>query len=144
MLAKPVIKGIILVVVFLMMIFSSIPSMFFEEPVDTADNTGPQAVYQPFKDYDLQAYQEDIEKDFQQRIAGGEFSAYDHVTYTYSFLPSEETFLAEVQEACVLIIAMFEIQTDDWRKASFDHFKAAVDSVNFWNDTVEVEKGMLP
>lgn len=39
-LAKPVIKGIILVVVFLMMIFSSIPSMFFEEPVDTADNTG--------------------------------------------------------------------------------------------------------
>ena len=140
MLAKPVIKGIILVVVFLMMIFSSIPSMFFEEPVDTADNTGPQAVYQPFKDYDLQAYQEDIEKDFQQRIAGGEFSAYDHVTYTYSFLPSEETFLAEVQEACVLIIAMFEIQTDDWRKASFDHFKAAVDSVNFWNDTVEVEK----
>ena len=140
MLAKPVIKGIILVVVFLMMIFSSIPSMFFEEPVDTADNTGPQAVYQPFKDYALQAYQEDIEKDFQQRIAGGEFSAYDHVTYTYSFLPSEETFLAEVQEACVLIIAMFEIQTDDWRKASFDHFKAAVDSVNFWNDTVEVEK----
>lgn len=140
MLAKPVIKGIILVVVFLMMIFFSIPSMFFEEPVDTADNTGPQAVYQPFKDYALQAYQEDIEKDFQQRIAGGEFSAYDHVTYTYSFLPSEETFLAEVQEACVLIIAMFEIQTDDWRKASFDHFKAAVDSVNFWNDTVEVEK----
>lgn len=139
-LAKPVIKGIILVVVFLMMIFSSIPSMFFEEPVDTADNTGPQAVYQPFKDYALQAYQEDTEKDFQQRIAGGEFSAYDHVTYTYSFLPSEETFLAEVQEACVLIIAMFEIQTDDWRKASFDHFKAAVDSVNFWNDTVEVEK----
>lgn len=62
-----------------MMIFSSIPSMFFEEPVDTADNTGPQAVYQPFKDYDLQAYQEDIEKDFQQRIAGGEFSAYVHV-----------------------------------------------------------------
>ena len=65
-----------------MMIFSSIPSMFFEEPVDTADNTGPQAVYQPFKDYALQAYQEDTEKDFQQRIAGGEFSAYDHVTYT--------------------------------------------------------------
>ena len=50
------------------MIFSSIPSMFFEEPVDTADNTGPQAVYQPFKDYALQAYQEDTEKDFQKRL----------------------------------------------------------------------------
>lgn len=147
LLAKLVIKGIIVAVLFLLMVFSSIPSMFFEQPVDTADNSGPQAVYQQFKDYALQAYQkeienrkQDIEEDFQRRIASGEFSEYDHVTYSYSFIPTEEAFLAEVHEACVLIIAMFEIQTDDWRKASFDHFKAAVDSVNFWNDTVEVEK----
>ena len=59
---------------------------------------------------------------------------------SYSFIPSEAQFLSEVQEASVLIIAMFEIHTDDWRKASFDHFKSAVDSVNFWDRTVEVEK----
>lgn len=35
--------------------------MFFEQPVDTADNSGPQAVCQQFKDYALQAYQKEIE-----------------------------------------------------------------------------------
>lgn len=147
LLAKPVIKGVIVVVFFLVMVFSSIPSMFFEEPVDMADNTGPETVYQQFKAYVREAYEKDIqnqkrkiEADFEARIASGEFSGYDHVTYTYTFDPAEEIFLAEVQEACVLIIAMFEIHTDDWREASFEHFKRAVDSINFWHDIVETEK----
>ena len=147
LLVKPLVKGLIVIVVFLVAIFSSIPSMFFEKPVDMADNSGPEAVYQEFKDYVMQAYRQeidnrkrDIEDDFQARIRAGEFSEYDHVTFSYSFIPSEQAFLSEVREACVLIIAMFEIHTDDWRKASFDHFKAAVDSVNFWDRTVEVEK----
>ena len=146
-LAKPLVKGAIVIIVFLVAVFSSIPSMFFEEPVDMADSSGPQAVYQQFKDYVLQAYQQEIdnrkqeiEEDFQARRSSGEFSEYDHVTMSYSFIPSEAQFLSEVQEASVLIIAMFEIHTDDWRKASFDHFKSAVDSVNFWDRTVEVEK----
>lgn len=121
--------------------------MFFEEPVDMADNTGPEMVYGQFKDYVREAYEKDIqhqkqkiEADFEARIASGKFSGYDHVTYTYTFDPVEEAFLAEVQEACVLIIAMFEIHTDDWRESSFAHFKRAVDSVNFWHDIVETEK----
>lgn len=147
LLAKPVIKGVIVIVVFLVMVFSSIPSMFFEKPVDMADNTGPEMVYRQFKDYVREAYEKDIENqkrrieaDFEERIAGGEFSGYDHVTYTYTFDPTEEAFLAEVQEACVLIVAMFEIHNDDWREASFEHFKRAVDSVNFWHDIVKTEK----
>lgn len=146
-LAKPVIRGIIVIVVFLVMVFSSIPSMFFEEPEDMASNAGPQTVYQQFKDYVQKAYEGEIEKgkqeietDFQKRIDSGEFSEYDHVTYSYSFDPTEDAFLGEVREACVLIIAMFEIHTDDWRKASFEHFKRAVNSVNFWNDIVITEK----
>lgn len=145
--AKPLMKGIIVIVVFLFMAFSSLPSMLFEQPVDTADNAGPMAVYQQFKDYVQSAYEQEIEKrkeeieqDFERRINSGEFSEYDHVTYTYYFDPTEAAFLSEVREACVLIIAMFEIHTDDWREASFDHFKAAVDSVNFWNDIVLTEK----
>ena len=145
--AKPLIKGIIVIVVFLFMAFSSLPSMLFEQPVDTADNAGPMAIYQQFKDYVQSAYEQEIEKrkeeieqDFERRINSGEFSEYDHVTYTYYFDPTEAAFLSEVREACVLIIAMFEIHTDDWREASFDHFKAAVDSVNFWNDIVLTEK----
>lgn len=147
LLAKPLIKGIIVLVVFLVMIFTSIPSMFFENPVDMADNTGPESLYQQFKDYVQQAYEKEIEKrkqeiedDFQDRISSGEFSEYDHVTYTYSFDPAESVFLEEVREACVLIVTMFEIHTDDWRDASFDHFKKAVDSVNFWHGIVEAEK----
>ena len=147
LLAKPVIKAIIVIVVFLMMVFASLPSMFFEQPVDMADNTGPETVYQQFKVYVQQAYEQEmekrkleIEKEFEARVAAGEFSAYDHVTFDYTFDPGEDTFLAEVREACVLIIAMFEIHTDDWRQATFDHFKKAVDSVNFWHDIVETEK----
>ncbi len=112
-----------------------------------ADNSGPQAVYQKFKDYVMEAYKEeienrkkDIERDFRRRIASGEFSSYYHVEYSYSFDPAEEAFLAEVRESCVLIIAMFEVQTDDWRKASLDHFQKAVDSVRFWQGVVETEK----
>lgn len=144
---KPILKALLVILLFLVMVFSSVPSMFFEHPVDVADNTGPQAVYQQFKEYVLDAYKKeikerkkDIEKDFQKRIARGEFSSYDHVEYTYSFDPTEDTFLAEVREACVLIIAMFEIHTDDWRQATFKDFKKAVDSVKFWQGTVEVEK----
>lgn len=144
---KPVVKGAIVLALFLVMVFSSIPSMFFEKPVDMADNTGPQAVYQKFKDYVMEAYKEeienrkkDIEQDFQRRINRGEFSSYDYVEYSYSFDPAEDVFLAEVRESCVLIIAMFEIHTDDWRKASFDHFQKAVDSVRFWQGVVETEK----
>jgi len=145
--AKPAVKGVIVIAAFLMMVFSSLPSMFFEQPADMADNTGPETVYRQFKDYVQQAYEQEIEKQklqieaaFQARVALGEFSGYDHVTYTFSFDPAEDVFLAEVRDACVLIIAMFEIHTDDWREASFDHFKKAVDSVSFWNDTVEAEK----
>ena len=60
--------------------------------------------------------------------------------YSYSFDPAEEAFLAEVRESCVLITAMFEVHTDDWRKASFGHFQKAVDSVRFWQGVVETEK----
>lgn len=144
---KPAIKGAIVLALFLVMVFSSIPSMFFEKPVDMADNTGPQAVYQKFKDYVMEAYKEeiknrekDIEKDFQRRVNRGEFSSYDYVEYSYSFDPAEEAFLAEVRESCVLITAMFEVHTDDWRKASFGHFQKAVDSVRFWQGVVETEK----
>ena len=144
---SPVVKGAIVLVLFLVMVFSSIPSMFFEQPVDIANNTGPQAVYQKFKDYVMEAYKEeienrkeDIERDFQRRIASGEFSSYDHVECSYFFDPAEDVFLAEVRESCVLIIAMFEVHTDDWRKASLDHFQKAVDSVRFWQGVVEAEK----
>lgn len=144
---SPVVKGAIVLTLFLVMVFSSTPSMFFEKPVDMADNTGPQAVYQKFKDYVLEAYKEeienrrkDIERDFQRRINRGEFSSYDYVEYSYSFDPAEDVFLAEVRESCVLIIAMFEIYTDDWRKASLDHFQKTVDSVRFWQGVVETEK----
>ena len=144
---KPAIKGAIVLALFLVMVFSSVPSMFFEKPVDMADNTGPQAVYQKFKDYVMEAYKEeienhkkDIERDFRQRIASGEFSSYNYVEYSYSFDPAEEAFLAEVRESCVLITAMFEVHTDDWRKASFGHFQKAVDSVRFWQGVVETEK----
>lgn len=144
---KPAIKGAIVLALFLVMVFSSVPSMLFEKPMDIADNTGPQAVYQKFKDYVMEAYKEeiknrkkDIEKDFQQRVNRGEFSSYDYVEYSYSFDPTEDVFLAEVRESCVLIIAMFEVHTDDWRKASFDHFQKAVDSVRFWQGVVETEK----
>ena len=144
---SPVVKGTIILALFLVMVFSSIPSMFFEKPVDMADSAGPQAVYQKFKDYVLEAYKEeienrkkDIERDFQRRVNRGEFSSYDHVEYSYSFDPAEEVFLAEVRESCVLITAMFEVHTDDWRKASFGHFQKAVDSVRFWQGVVETEK----
>ena len=144
---KPAIKGAIVLALFLVMVFSSVPSMLFEKPMDIADNTGPQAVYQKFKDYVMEAYKEeiknrkkDIKKDFQQRVNRGEFSSYDYVEYSYSFDPTEDVFLAEVRESCVLIIAMFEVHTDDWRKASFDHFQKAVDSVRFWQGVVEAEK----
>ena len=137
---SPVVKGAIVLVLFLVMIFSSIPSMFFEQPVDIANNTGPQAVYQKFKDYVLEAYKEEIERDFQRRIASGEFSSYDHVECSYFFDPAEDVFLAEVRESCVLIIAMFEVHTDDWRKASLDHFQKTINSVRFWQGVVETEK----
>lgn len=144
---RPVVKGTIVLALFLVMVFSSIPSMFFEKPVDMADSAGPQAVYQKFKEYVLEAYKEeienrkkDIERDFQRRVNRGEFSSYDHVEYSYSFDPVEEVFLAEVRESCVLITAMFEVHTDDWRKASFGHFQKAVDSVRFWQGVVETEK----
>ena len=144
---KPAIKGAIVLALFLVMVFSSVPSMLFEKPIDITDNTGPQAVYQKFKDYVMEAYKEeiknrkkDIEKDFQRRVSRGEFSSYDYVEYSYSFDPTEEAFLAEVRESCVLITAMFEVHTDDWRKASFDHFQKAVDSVRFWQGVVEAEK----
>ncbi len=81
---KPAIKGAIVLALFLVMVFSSVPSMLFEKPMDIADNTGPQAVYQKFKNYAMEAYKEeiknrkkDIEKDFQQRVNRGEFSSYD-------------------------------------------------------------------
>ena len=142
-----VVKGVIVLALFLVMVFSSVPSMLFEKPIDIVDNAGPQAVYQKFKDYVMEAYKEeiknrkkDIEKDFQQRINRGEFSSYDYVEYSYSFDPIEDVFLAEVRESCVLITAMFEVHTDDWRKASFDHFQKAVDSVRFWQGVVEAEK----
>lgn len=145
--AKPIVKALIVILVFLTMIFSSLPSMLFEKPKDMADNAGPQEVYQKYKDYAMQAYEQeiqnrkqDIEEDFERRIRSGEFSGYNYVEYSYSFIPPEAAFLKEVREACVLLIAMFEVSTDDWRKASFDQFKAAVDSVNFWNQTVHVEK----
>jgi murein DD-endopeptidase MepM/ murein hydrolase activator NlpD len=144
---SPVVKGAIVLVLFLVMVFSSIPSMFFENPMDMADNTGPQAVYQKFKDYVMEAYKveienrkKDIERDFQRRIASGEFSSYDHVECSYSFDPAEEVFLTEVRESCVLIIAMFEVHTDDWRKASLDHFQKTINSVRFWQGVVETEK----
>lgn len=144
---SPVVKGAIVLALFLVMVFSSIPSMFFEKPVDMADNTGPQAVYQKFKDYVMEAYKaeienrkKDIERDFQRRITGGEFSSYDYVEYSYSFDPAEDVFLSEVRESCVLIIAMFEVHADDWRKASLDHFQKAVNSVRFWQGVVETEK----
>lgn len=145
--AKPVVKGLIVIFVFLVMIFSSLPSMLFENPKDMAYNAGPQAVYQRYKDYAMQAYEQeienrkqDIEDDLQRRIRNGEFDEYDHVEYSYSFIPPEAVFLEEVRESCVLLIAMFEASTDDWRKASFDHFKEAVDSVYLWHQTVRVEK----
>ena len=145
--AKPVIKGLIVIIAILMMIFSSLPSMFFENPRDIADNTGPLEVYREFKEYAMQAYmteienrKEEIEEDFQSRVAGGEFADYDNVDFSYDFIPTEDLFLAELNEACVLIIAMFEIQTDDWRNATLDDFKKTVDRMSFWNNTVEVIK----
>ena len=144
---SPVVKGAIVLALFLVMVFSSIPSMLFEKPVDMADSAGPQAVYQKFKDYVMEAYKEeienrkkDIERDFRRRIASGEFSSYDYVEYSYSFDPAEEAFLAEVRESCVLITAMFEVHTDDWRKASLDHFQKTINSVRFWQGVVETEK----
>jgi len=143
--AKPLVKGIIVIIVFLVMIFSSLPSMLFEQPKDIADNSGPISIYQQFKDYAMQAYESELEKrktdiedDFQKRVNSGEFDEYDHIDMTYSFVPTEGIFLNELREASVLIIAMFEVHTDDWRKATFDQFKSAVNSVNFWNDTIEV------
>jgi len=145
--AKPVIKGLIVIILVVVMIFSSLPSMFFENPVDVADNTGPEEVYAQFKEYAMEKYSEELEKrkneiedEFQRRINSGEFAGYGHVEFTYSFNPPEDVFMAELMEASTLIIAMFEISTDDWRRATFSHFKRAVDSVHFWNDTIAVEK----
>ena len=141
--AKPVIKALIVIVLVIVMIFSSLPSMFFENPVDVADNTGPVEVYAKYKEYAMEKYTEEMDKrkteiedDFQNRISGGEFDDYDHVEFTYSFNPPEDVFMDELMEASALIIAMFEIHTDDWRKAAFSHFKSAVDNVHFWNDTI--------
>ena len=83
---------------------------------------------------------DEIEEEFWNRADSGEFDDYDHVELTYSFNPPGDAFIAELMEASTLIIAMFEISADDWRKASFNHFKNAVDSVHFWNDTIAVEK----
>jgi len=145
--AKPVVKGAIVLILFVVMVFSSLPSMFFENPVDVADHTGPEQVYTRFKEYAMQKYTEEldlrkneIEAAFQARMRGGEFSGYDNVEFSYSFNPTEDVFMAQLMEASVLIIAMFEISTDEWRQASFTHFKRAMDSVHFWNDTIAVEK----
>jgi len=146
-LAKPLAKGVIVIVFFLALIFSSLPSMLFEEPVDVADNTGPETVYQQFKDYAMEAYdkeiedrKKEIEDAFQWRVYLGEFDDYDDVEMTYEFIPPEDVFRADLEESAALIIAMFEISTDDWRVASFSKFKSAVNSVNFWHNTVTVSK----
>jgi len=144
--AKPVIKGIIVIVVILAMIFRSLPSMFFENPVDVADNTGPIEVYAQFKDYVLDKYTEEldrhkdrIERDFRWREFWGEFSDYDYIEFSFSFNPPEDVFMEELMAASTLIIAMFEISTDDWRQATFADFRRAVDRAHFWNDTIAVE-----
>lgn len=143
--AKPLFKAFILIALGIVMIFKSLPSMFFENTVDVADNGGPLSVYQQYKQYAMDAYGEELEKrkqeiedEFQQRIDDGEFDDYDEVNFTYSFNPDEAVFLSQLEQASTLIIAMFDIQTDDWRKATFDDFKKAVNSVSFWNDTIIV------
>ena len=145
--AKPVIKALIVIIIVLVMIFKSLPSMLFEKPVDVADNTGPTEIYTQFKDYAMERYTEELDKRkkeiedaFQRRAADGEFDDYDNVDFSYSFIPGEEVFIRELQEASTLIIAMFEINTDDWRKAGFSQFKNAVNSVYFWSDTIVVSK----
>ena len=144
--AKPIVKAIILIVLVIVMVFSSLPSMFFENPIDIADNTGPTEVYGQLKHYvmeryrqELERHKEEIEWDFWRRVSAGEFRGYDSVEFSFSFNPPEDVFLAELTEASTLIIAMFEISTDDWRRASFSDFRRAVSSVHFWHDTIIVE-----
>jgi hypothetical protein len=145
--AKPLIKGSLVIILFLVMVFSSLPSMLFEQTTDMADNTGPASVYQQCREYVAEAYKDEIEKrkeaiedDFQARIDAGEFDEYDHVEFTYSLNPTENAFLGEIRESCILIIAMFEIHMDDWRKAAFADFKNTVDRAGFWNGSVTVSK----
>ena len=145
--AKPIAKGLLVIALVIVMIFKSLPSMFFENTVDVANNDGPESVYQQYKEYAMDAYNKELDKrkkeiedDFKARLKDGEFDDYDEVNFTYSFNPPEDVFLAQLEEASTLIISMFDIQTDDWRKATFNDFKKAVDSVSFWNDTITVSK----
>lgn len=44
------------------MIFCSLPSLFWEQPIDGPDHTGPAAAYLQFKEYILEKYTENLEE----------------------------------------------------------------------------------
>ena len=142
-LIKPVVRVLIIIVVFSMMVFSSLPSMLWQNPIDLADNAGPIAIYREYQEYAhskyvevLEAHKKSIENDFETRTKDDEFSDYDYVEYAYTLIPGETAFLSELMESSVLIIALFETHRDNWGNATLADFKQAVDSVFFWNDTI--------
>lgn len=143
LLMKPLVKAFIVLAAVIVLVFTSLPSMFWEKPVDVADNTGPLEVYVQYRDYvggkyleTLDTQKQSIEEEFAQRIADGEFEDYDRVEFTYSFIPPEEEFLLQLADSYVLIVSMFEISTDDWRKATFADFMDAVDSVSITDSLI--------
>lgn len=140
LLAAPAAKALIVLLAFILMVFCSLPSMFWESPVDVLDNTGPETVYRQYKGYicdkyadNLQSQKDAIEDDFERRMDSDEFEDYDRVEFSFSFQPSEAVLLAESEESAILIVALYEIREDDWRTATFADFKRSVDGVSWWS-----------
>ena len=121
--AKPLIKAIIVIIAFGILVISSLPGALWEDA-----NT-----YNEYREYigasylsELEAEKEQIAKDFESRKADGEFDDYDYVEYSYTFIPDESGFTAELLNSSTLIVSLFE-QKEDWFKNTLEDFKKSAD-----------------
>lgn len=141
LLVKPLVRAVIVIIVFLTMVFASLPSAFFEDDIDMIDNAGPVARYQQYHQMlgdrfntSLEETLLEIEEDMPNQLS---FDDYDEVNYFYNLIPPKERLLAEFLDSSNLIISLFEISTDNWRKATFAHFESAIDKNSLWSGIID-------
>jgi murein DD-endopeptidase MepM/ murein hydrolase activator NlpD len=142
-LGKPIIRAIIVIVVFVSMAFVSLPSAFFEEEADVINIDGTVIRYEENKLFLGEKFDESLDLT-EKRITEDmpkdhPVSGYDEVNYHFVLIPPREQLMQEFMKDSDLLLAMFELKTDNWKKATMDDFRKAVNKNSIWNNAVNYE-----
>ena len=142
-LGKPIVRATIVIVVFVSMAFISLPSAFFEEEADVILIEGTQTRYEANKLVLGEQFSESIDK-AEERITKDmpkdhPVSGYDEINYHFVLIPPRDQLMTEFLEDSDLLLAMFELSTDNWKKATMEDFRNVVSKTAIWNNAVEHE-----